>query len=277
MHKPVTCHICPRHCELREGQLGVCRARVARDGHMVADNYGHVTSLALDPMEKKPLLHFHPGSNILSVGSYGCNLRCPWCQNSSISYAFGSETPYQDLEPGKLVAIAQSQRRRGNIGIAYTYNEPLVGFEFVLDTARLIHDAGLVNVVVTNGMVCDGPLQRLVGYIDAFNIDLKTFDEGKYRSIGGDLDCVKHTIEVCAKTAHVEVTTLVIPGYNDSVEEIGSIAAWLSGIDPAIPLHLSRFFPRHEMTDRPATPIDTMRRLAAIASRHLGNVHIGNC
>ena len=223
--------------------LGLCRARGTVNGEVKDLNYGKVTSAALDPIEKKPLAEFMPGSTILSIGSYGCNFKCGFCQNSSISMC-GPEASYDTHTPEELVKAALQLRRQGNIGIAYTYNEPLIGWEFVRDTAALIHDVGLRNVVVTNGYINRGPLEELLPRIDAFNIDLKSFSEAFYKRIGGDLETVKQSIEICAQSSHVEVTTLIIPGLNDSDEEMDALAGWLAGVSPQIPLHITRFFPR---------------------------------
>lgn len=275
----VVCTVCPRVCRLEEGERGFCRARVARGGEIVDENYGRITSMALDPMEKKPLARFHPGSSVLSVGSYGCNLRCPFCQNASIACADAEEVPWRPMTPAELVGRAVDLRRRGNVGIAYTYNEPFVGFEFVRDTARLAHEAGLVNVAVSNGMVNPGPLAEMLPYIDAANIDLKGFTQEFYDVVEGDLKAVKRTIETMAlfPSCHLEVTTLVIPGLNDDEQEIDAAAAWLASLDPTIPYHLTRFFPCHLMTDRLPTPVATLRTLREIASKHLDDVLVGNC
>ena len=271
------CELCFRHCELDEGQIGLCRARVCRDGTVAALNYGKLTSLALDPIEKKPLRRFHPGSLILSVGSFGCNLRCPFCQNHEISMAGEGEIQTAQVSPEELAAKAAQLVPRGNIGVAYTYNEPLIGYEFVRDCAALIHERGLVNVLVTNGTVEEAPWQALLPLIDAVNIDLKGFTAAWYRKLGGDLDAVKRSIVLAAEQCHMEVTTLLIPGENDSAEEIRELARWLSGVDPNIPLHLSRFFPRYRMADRSPTPVERVYRLADEAREYLTCVCTGNC
>lgn len=273
------CPICPHACALVEGQTGLCRARVAEGGEVVDANYGRITSLALDPIEKKPLARFRPGSKVLSVGSYGCNLRCPFCQNASIACAGERDVPWREIAPAELVDAAASLVTEGNIGLAFTYNEPLVGLEFVRDTAHLAHERGLVNVLVSNGYVNDGPLHEVAPFIDAANIDLKGFTQSFYDLVGGDLATVKHTIEVLAATpsCHLEVTTLVIPGLNDSDQEIAEAAQWLASLDPSTPYHLTRFFPCHNLADRPATPVETVRRLADVARRHLDHVFVGNC
>lgn len=271
------CSICPHHCRLEEGRLGLCRARIGKEGKVVCENYGRLTAIALDPIEKKPLYHFHPGSRILSVGSYGCNLNCPFCQNCDISMVGGKDIETARLTGQELVDKALALKERGNIGIAYTYNEPLIGYEFVMDCARLARAQGLKNVVVTNGYICEEPLLALLPLIDAFNIDLKGFTQEYYRKLRGDLDTVKRTIEIAAGRAHVEVTTLIVPGENDSEEEIDSLSAWLAGISPDIPLHITRFFPRWRMTDKEATPIRHVYRLAEVARKNLQYVYEGNC
>lgn len=279
MPERVVCRICPHACVLVEGGHGLCCARVARGGAVVDENYGRVTSLALDPVEKKPLARWHPGSLVLSVGSYGCNLRCPFCQNAGIACAGEFDVPWQVMEPAEVVEKADQARSRGGIGIAYTYNEPFVGFEFVCDTARLAHERGLANVVVSNGMVNAEPLIEVLPYLDAANIDLKGFTQGFYDVVGGDLATVKATIEMLAgaPSCHLEVTTLVVPGMNDAVEEIDAAAAWLASLDPSIPYHLTRFFPSHRLRDRPPTPVSTLRELRRVARRHLDDVLLGNC
>lgn len=272
----VTCPLCFHHCTLSEGQTGACRARGNRHGRIVPLNYGKLTALALDPIEKKPLQHFHPGSRVLSVGSFGCNLHCPFCQNASIAAA-GEETYTQDCPPEQLVQKAMELREKGNIGLAYTYNEPLVGYEYVRDCAQRVHEAGLYNVLVTNGTIEEEPWRELLPLLDAVNIDLKGFTESWYRRLGGDLETVKRSIILAASSCHVEVTTLIVPGENDSEDEMRALSAWLSSVSPDIPLHVSRFFPRHHMQDRPPTPVSTVYRLVNIAREQLHYVYTGNC
>ncbi|WP_302962979.1 AmmeMemoRadiSam system radical SAM enzyme [uncultured Adlercreutzia sp.] len=274
-----TCAICPHTCRLAEGQTGLCHARVAVGGQVVDANYGRVTSLALDPIEKKPLARFRPGTKVLSVGSYGCNLRCPFCQNASIACAGEDDVPWRTMAPAELVELAASLMPEGNVGVAFTYNESLVGFEFVRDTARLARERDLANVLVSNGYVNDGPLREIAPLIDAANIDLKGFTQSFYDLVGGDLDTVKRTIAVLAAEpgCHLEVTTLIIPGLNDGEDEIDAAAAWLASLNPGIPYHITRFFPCHRLQDRPATPPATVHQLAAIARRHLKHVYVGNC
>lgn len=273
----VTCEVCHHHCNLEEGQLGVCHARKNSGGKIICDNYGKLTAMALDPIEKKPLHRFCPGSKILSVGSYGCNLRCAFCQNCEISMSGGELLQTMEVTPKSLVQKALELFPQGNIGIAYTYNEPLIGYEFVRDCSQLAAENGLKNVGVTNGCVCEQPLKELLPTIDAMNIDLKCFTEKFYQFLGGDLETVKHTIEYASKSCHVEVTTLIIPGENDSEDEMNELSRWLASVDPEIPLHVSRFFPCWKMTDRGPTPVEIVYRLADIARKNLRYVYEGNC
>lgn len=271
------CELCFHHCALDEGQTGLCRARACQDGKIVSLNYGKLTSLALDPIEKKPLRRFHPGSLILSVGSFGCNMRCPFCQNHEISMAGDSGIPTVEVFPEQLAAKAAELVPRGNIGVAYTYNEPLIGYEYVQDCASLVHEQGMVNVLVTNGTIEEEPWRALLPLVDAANIDLKGFTPSWYQRLGGDLETVKRSIALAAERCHVEVTTLLIPGENDSEEEIRELARWLASISSEIPLHLSRFFPQYQMVDSPPTPVEQVYRLAEAARGYLSYVYTGNC
>ena len=278
----LVCGLCFHTCALSEGEAGFCRARVRRGAKITCANYGQVTALALDPIEKKPLRRFRPGGKILSVGSFGCNLRCAFCQNHEISMMeAGAWAPGTFIPPQQLMRQAEMLKAEGNIGIAYTYNEPLVGYEYVYDCARAARERGLANVLVTNGTISREPLLRLLPLIDAANIDLKGFSQGFYHRVGGDLGSVKRTIELAAGRCHVEVTTLIIPGENDSEAEMDAEAGWLASVGAAagreIPLHVTRFFPRWQLWDRAPTPLETVRRLAAVAGRQLRYVYMGNC
>lgn len=210
------------------------------------------------------------------MGSYGCNLCCPFCQNSDISMSGGS-LPTVFLPPQALVEKALELRPHGSIGIAYTYNEPLVGYEYVRDCSALAREKGLKNIVVTNGCFCEEPLRELLPKIDAMNIDLKAFSQRFYKMAGGDLETVKKAIEICSSACHVEVTTLIVPGENDTREEMEALSSWLAGVDPGIPLHVTRFFPRWKMADREPTPVGTVYDLADAARKHLRDVYVGNC
>ena len=279
------CSVCFRHCDIPEGKLGFFGGRITRDGRVEAYNYGRITSLALDPIEKKPLALFYPGSRILSVGSFGCNLRCPFCQNHEISWdeqAREFAKTAETLSPEELVDIALQTQAQGNIGIAFTYNEPLIGYEFVRDTATLAKARGLKNVMVTNGTAELSVLQEIKPCIDAMNIDLKGFTDSYYKDVcGGDRAMVMAFIKEAVKTAHVELTTLIVPGENDSEEEMRELSRWASSLrnpdGEAVPLHISRFFPRFHMQDRPATSVRTVYRLVEVARENLPYVYAGNC
>ena len=279
-----TCDVCFRQCKIEEGQTGFCGARTCRDGQIVAANYGRLTSVALDPIEKKPLKMFQPGSMILSLGSYGCNLRCPFCQNSSISWsqkAFEYKDRADFYEPEEILKTALELQARGNIGLAFTYNEPLIGYEFVRDTAKLAKEVGLKNVLVTNGTATQRVLNEILPYIDAMNIDLKSFTDHFYRDfIGGDFQMVKDFIQTAAQACHVELTTLIIPGENDSEEEMQKLSAWVAAFEnqcqKKIPLHITRFFPTFHLTDREPTPVNTILRLVEVAKENLEFVFPGN-
>lgn len=283
------CDVCFRHCALEEGQAGSCGARRCEGGEVRPLFYGRISGLALDPIEKKPLARFFPGSRILSAGSLGCNLHCLFCQNHEISQADGAggfDIPTQEITPGELAAEAERCRPRGNIGVAYTYNEPLVGWEFVRDTARLVRERGMKNVLVTNGCVEGRILDEVSPYIDAMNIDLKGFTDRYYREVlRGDRGMVLDFIREAVKRCHVELTTLIVPGENDTPEEMEELSAWIAGLEDVyggkpgseIPLHVSRFFPRYRMADREATKAAKVLELAGVAQRKLRYVYPGNC
>ncbi len=272
------CSICPRKCNLNEGQQGFCRGRACVNGRIEPINYGRFTSLALDPIEKKPLYHFYPQNMILSLGSFGCNLRCPFCQNYQISMAGINDVPQQQITPEELTALALKLAREpaGNLGAAFTYNEPFISYEFVRDCCILLHQAGLKTVLVSNGHINPEPLAEILPLIDAMNIDLKGFTQEYYDYVGGNLECVKQTITNSFDKCHVEVTTLIVPTKNDKEEEIEAEAEWLASLSSEIPLHISRYFPRYK-SDIPATPLETIYRLRDTAQKYLKFVHVGNC
>ena len=277
----IVCESCMHRCSLGNGQRGICRARKNENGRIICENYGMATSLALDPIEKKPLKRFRSGSMILSVGSYGCNLRCPFCQNHEISMIDG-ETAEETvgavyLSPEWLANKATECREEGNIGVAFTYNEPLVGWEYVRDTAKLVRAEGMKNVLVTNGTARLEVLEEILPYIDAMNIDLKGFREEYYRELGGDLQVVKEFIARSFVDCHVELTTLIVPGKNDSASDMENEARWIASISNEIPLHITRFFPRYRMLNAQATAVEEVYRLAETPRKYLKNVFVGNC
>jgi len=262
------CKLCPHYCNIPPGTRGRCGVRRNTGAVLEAESYGRLTSVALDPIEKKPLYMFGRGL-ILSIGSYGCNFHCSFCQNHQISFASPDTVEVYELTPEAVCALAFKYREQGNLGVAYTYNEPFISYEFVYDCSQLIREQGLKNVLVTNGFVNREPLEALLPFIDALNIDLKSFRPEFYSDIGGEIDAVKKTIVLAEKHAHVEVTTLVIPGENDSPEEIEALAAWLCQVNPNIPLHLTRFRPMHKLKSRNATTADIISPLKTVAERHL--------
>ncbi len=283
------CNVCYRKCEIKEGETGFCCVRPNDGGEIRPLNYGKITSIALDPIEKKPLSRFMPGSRILSVGSYGCNLRCPFCQDYEISWseeAFEYGREARAVLSEQLASPALEYRSEGNVGVAFTYNEPLVGYEFVRDTAKLVHANGMVNVLVSNGMASLEVLKEIISHIDAMNIDLKGFTDHYYEDVlKGNRKMVMDFIEEAVKHCHVELTTLIVPGENDTDEEIHELSKWISElkdgsgarIGTEVPLHISRFFPRFHMTDRKATDVDRVYHLADVARENLKYVYTGNC
>jgi len=269
----VRCLLCPHRCLIKPDNKGICRVRINREGSLYTLNYGQLTSLALDPIEKKPLYHFYPGSLILSVGTFGCNLSCPFCQNYTIAH---QEPVTKWMSPEDLLMIAQRCQPEGSIGVAFTYNEPSVWFEYVRECAQLLYSHGQQVVLVTNGHIEAEPLAELLPYVGAMNIDVKAFQDDFYRKLcKASLSAVKERVQQAVQHTHVEVTTLIIPGENDSPDEIESLASWLVSIDKSIPLHLNRYHPAYRF-DRPSTPEKTMRTAQEIARNHLEFVYLGN-
>lgn len=267
----VQCFLCPHQCRIREGGHGICRTRQVKEGVLYALNYAQVASLAYDPIEKKPLYHFFPGSTIFSMGGNGCNLGCLFCQNWEISQ---SQVPTRRVEPAHAVELAQAY---GSIGIAYTYSEPLVWFEYVLDCSRLARQKGLKNVLVTNGLINPEPLEQLLPWIDALNIDVKSMSEEFYRRFcKGPLAPVLRTAEAASRVSLVEITNLIIPTLNDKEEDIRSLVDWVAErLGPETPLHFSRYFPHYQM-QLPPTPLETLRRAWQIGKEKLSYVYVGN-
>jgi len=269
----IRCLLCPHHCLLPNGKKGICSVRYNEDGQLKTENFGEITAMFIDPIEKKPLYHFKPGKKILSVGSFGCNFSCKFCQNYSIAQQ-RSKSEY--LPPDQLAAA--SKVPDNNIGIAFTYNEPIIWFEYILKTAKIIKETypNFCIVLVTNGYIEAGPLEELLPFIDAMNIDLKSMQQQYYQKIcGGDLQHVLRTIEMAHKRCHIEITTLLVSGLNDSMDEVKEIASYLSVLDKNIPLHLSRYFPFYKMR-RPATEVKVMKRAAETAKEYLNYVYLGN-
>ncbi|NLB17405.1 MAG: AmmeMemoRadiSam system radical SAM enzyme, partial [Syntrophomonadaceae bacterium] len=252
---------------------GVCRVRINREGKLQATNYGEVSSIGLDPIEKKPLYHFYPGRNILSVGTVGCNFSCGFCQNYQIAH---DNPPTRFVSPQELLDLAQEAQNHDSIGVAYTYSEPFMWYEYLVDAMPIVRAAGLKNVLGTNGYINLEPLQAILSDIDAMNIDIKSFGDKFYRSqCRGRLEPVKETIEYCVRRTHVELTCLLITGLNDSVEEVEALCQWIAGIDANIPLHLSAYHPAYKLI-LPPTPRNTMEMAGQIASRYLQYVYVGN-
>lgn len=280
--RAVVCAICPHRCSLRDGAVGVCGARGALEGHVVSLSYGRAIAVCLDPIEKKPLAHFHPGSLILSYGSFGCNLCCPFCQNGDIATLRSDSVLARDvraISPKELVERANALKEQGNVGIAFTYNEPLIAPEFLIECAQLAHERGLLAVAVTNGYVEPKTRDAAIAHLDALNIDMKCFSEEGYRTLGapGGLAVVQGSIAAAVRAGvHVEVTTLVVPGLSDDEALFARECAWIASVDCEIPLHITRFFPAHRMRDAQPTDLALMQRFYDLARRSLRHVHLGN-
>jgi len=264
------CHLCPQECKIKEGKHGFCRVRTNRKGVLYSDIYEHILAAHVDPIEKKPLYHFHPGSQIFSIGTRGCNQRCMFCQNWEM---------IESDEPGTFITsdeVAELAGRPPSIGVAYTYNEPLMWFEFVLECAKKVRARGLKNVLVTNGMINSDPLEELLPFVDAMNIDIKSMDPEFYRKICQSfLPPVLETARRSSKECHVEITNLIIPTYNDSDENISELVDFVAGLGEETPLHFSAYYPCYKMT-APPTPVETLQRAREIARKKLKYVYMGN-
>ena len=273
----VECLLCPHHCRIAEGKTGICRSRRNHDGRLMSEVYAKPCSLAIDPVEKKPLYHFHPDTTCLSIACTGCNFRCLNCQNYDISQASPEEVDHYHLTPEEVVSLCQKYH---SPGIAYTYTEPLTYIEYVIDTARLAHEAGLWNILVTAGYVCQEPLADLLPYLNAANIDLKSFSDTIYQKVsGGRLQPVLDTILAMRDAGvWIELTNLVIPGVNDDPQMIRQMCRWLADNQLAeAPLHFSRFFPRYKMQNTPITPLQTLKSAKRIAEEEgIKYVFLGN-
>jgi pyruvate formate lyase activating enzyme len=270
-NRRVVCTLCPAECTLTEGKVGICGSRRNDGGQLLTDNYGEVVTIAVDPIEKKPLYHFYPSSDILSTGANGCNFKCQHCQNWTISQ---EKTRTSFVPPEQLVEIAMQHR---SLGVAFTYTEPVIWYEYIVDAALLLREAGLKTVLVSNGYINPAPLAGLVGLIDAANIDLKSIRGDFYRSIcKGKVEPVLENIAALAKFGvHLEITNLIIPGLNDSDRDIEDLVSFVAGISDMIPLHFSAYRPDYKM-NIPATPIDTLLRARQIASEKMKYVYLGN-
>lgn len=272
------CHLCPHNCVIAPDKAGICGVRKNIKGELYSLIYNLISSVNIDPVEKKPLYHFYPGSNILSIGTLGCNFHCGFCQNWSISQT-SQETDfenYRKLTSSQIVELALKYKPQGNIGIAYTYNEPFIWYEYVLETAQKTKEAGLVNVLVTNGFASEAPLKELLPLIDAMNIDVKSINPDFYRKFcKGTLEPVLRTVEIAHKFCLVEITNLIIPTLNDSLEDFEKLTNWIASLDPNIPLHFSSYSPCYKF-DIPPTPLATLKQAYAIAKKKLNYVYLGN-
>jgi pyruvate formate lyase activating enzyme len=271
-NKDVACKLCPHNCIVKDKKTGICGVRRNIDGKFFTDIYGKVSSIGMDPIEKKPLYHFYPGQQILSIGTVGCNMKCVYCQNWNISQDIDAKTVV--YEPEKIVKAAVENN---SIGIAYTYSEPIIWFEYVLDCARIGKQKGLKNVLVTNGFINPDPLDELLNYIDAMNIDLKAYKEETYKRVQkARLEDVKNTIvRAYEKNCHIEITTLIVTGINDNMDEMKEIINFISSIDKNIPWHISRYYPNYKY-EKPATSIDFIREVYEQATEKLNFVYCGN-
>jgi len=269
----IRCRICPHNCIIGEEKFGLCRVRTLKSNVPVAINYGEVTSMGVDPIEKKPLYHFKPSKDILSIGSFGCNMTCSFCQNHEISQG-RPQTEYISIE--KLINIIPSIEN--NVGVAFTYNEPFMWYEYIYGAAKSIkeNNSNTSVVVVTNGYINEEPLMKLLPYVDAMNIDLKGYTNRYYNKIcGAKLEPVLETIKIANEHCHVEITTLLVSEVNDSVEEAREIAKFIASVNENIPLHLSRYFPRYKM-ENSATKIEKITKAQNEAQKYLKYVYVGN-
>lgn len=282
----VRCHLCPQECLIRSGRVGICYVRQNIGGSLYALTYGRVAACHLDPIEKKPLYHFYPGKTIFSVSGIGCSLGCPYCQNWELAHPkdkFLRQDPQVvvekttvELSSQQAVKMALDYRRNDNIGIAYTYNEPLIWFEYLFDTAKLIRDNNLKNVVVTNGYLNEEPLNELLPYIDAMNIDVKGFTNEFYHRLGGRLEPVLRLAEKAKKACHIEITNLLIPGWNTDEQQVRELVDWVAdSLGADTPLHFSRYFPARKVT-LPPTPVAEMEKAKQIGLERLKYVYLGN-
>lgn len=272
----VKCCLCPHNCKIKDGQEGTCRARKNEGGKLFSENYSKVGALNVDPIEKKPLYHFFPGSPVLSIGTFGCNFRCEFCQNWQLAHG---QPTLEKISGDEMVQMALgAQKEQGSIGVAYTYAEPLVWYEYVLEIAPKIQDLGQKNILVTNGFIEEAPFLKLLPFISAMNIDVKGFSSDFYkRMVKGYYEPVLKTAEIAkSHGCHVEITNLLIPGMNDSEEDIDKIVDWVaSSLGKDTPIHFSKYFPSYKL-NIPPTPLETLRMAVKKASKKLDFVYLGN-
>jgi len=270
INEKIECTLCPHNCIISEGKKGICQQRKNINNKLYSINYGKITSIGIDNIEKKPLYNFMKGTKTFSLGSLGCNFSCKFCQNYRIAK---EESQYKELSPEEAVDTAVKQKIPS---ISFTYNEPTVWYEYVLETAKIAKSKGLKTICVSNGFINQEPLIELLEYIDAFNIDLKAFKSNFYKDLcGGRLEPVLESIKEINKKSHIEITTLVIDGRNGNVEDVEDIFKWIGDLNREIPLHLSRYFPAYMMKD-PATKVETLIKLKELGSKYLKNIYIGN-
>ncbi|MDD4107521.1 MAG: AmmeMemoRadiSam system radical SAM enzyme [Prolixibacteraceae bacterium] len=276
-HDEVRCVLCPRMCHLKPGKTGNCKVRVNMDGRLITLVYNKVSAIGIDPVEKKPLYHFYPGRKILSIGEVGCNFHCSFCQNYQTSQCSAEDfSGFHEFDSEDIVN--EAVKVVNNIGIAYTYNEPFTFYEFMLEIAIAAKSAGLKNVIVSNGYINPEPLQKILPYIDAFNIDLKAFDNDFYRrQTGGKLQPVLETLKIISDSGkHLEITNLVIPELNDDPVQFGAMVQWIGeNAGSNVPLHLSRYFPQYKL-NLPPTPEKKLKQLYNLAKSYLNHVYLGN-
>ena len=267
----IECQLCPHYCKISEGKIGACRCRINDKGKLWTTNYGETTSIALDPIEKKPLYHFYPGRQIISIAPNHCNMRCPFCQNWEISQ---ENTPTQYIAPETLVKIMKDH---DSFGVSYTYTEPFTWYEYLLDAGAAVHKAGGKNVLVTNGMINEEPLRKVLPWIDAMNIDLKSMNASVYSdTLYGDFDTVKRTIEISREHCHIEITNLLVTGLNDREDDIDSLIDYVKSVDPNIPLHFSRYYPNYRY-EQPPTPVKRLEyAFKAAKEKGMAYVYLGN-
>lgn len=266
----VSCELCPHNCKIAVNKTGICKVRKNIDGKLYSLNYSKISSFGIDPIEKKPLYHFYPGTEVLSLGSWGCNMACSFCQNWQISQ---KKPQLKTIKPEKIIETALEKEIDL---IAYTYSEPIVFYEFMLETAKLAQEAGLKNIIISNGFINQKPLKRLIPFLDAANIDLKAFNNDFYEQhCKGGLEAVKKTIKMLAEEIHLEVTNLIVTDLNDDLVELEELFRWLAGIKTGIPLHLSRYHPAYKL-DNPPTDLKLMKKAYKKAKKYLDHVYLGN-